>query len=151
MIKLTYKWNILLLSLMSFGVLLSGCSDSTTEDFLPNVSLSVTALNFRAIIGESDLQTVTIKNLSRENVTIERVTSTNEVFQIGGYFLDGQLVPLDTPFTIEGNGARAVWIGFYPMETEEYKGKTVVESIDINSNRETDLVDLSGFGLPIAE
>lgn len=149
--KLSYKPKLLFLLLIagiSFTAILFGCSSSTTEDFLPNVSLSVPALNFTATVGLSELQTVTISNLSNQNTSIERVTSTNEVFQVGGYSIDGILVPLETPFTIEGSGSRTVWIEFFPTEVATYQGKLVVESVDINRNRETDLVDLSGVGLP---
>lgn len=149
--KLSYRPKFLLLlwiAGISFTVILSGCSSSTTEDFLPNVTISVPALNFDATVGSSQLQTVTINNLSNQNMSIERVTSTNEVFQIGGFFSEGALIPLDTPFTIEGNGSRTVWIEFSPTEVTTYQGKLVVESVDSNFNRETDLVDLSGIGLP---
>ncbi len=133
---------------ITFGAMFSGCSGSPTEDFLPNVTLSINVLNFRANVDSFQIQAVTIKNLSTGDVTIERVTSTNEVFRIGGYFTNNELVDLEMPFTIEGNGARAVYIGFYPNEEVEYKGEIVVESIDSNSNRETDLVDMTGIGFP---
>ncbi|PIE35145.1 hypothetical protein CSA56_05350 [candidate division KSB3 bacterium] len=131
------------------GAILFGCSGSTTEDFLPNVTLSINALIFEVPVDSFQIQTVTIKNLSTKNVTIERITSTNDdVFRVGGYFTNNELVELETPFAIEGNGARAIYIGFYPEEESEYQGKIVVESIDINSNSETDLLDLTGTGLP---
>jgi hypothetical protein len=84
-------------------------------------------------------------------MSIERVTSTNEVFQVGGYFIDGVLVPLETPFTIEGTGSRTVWIEFSPTEVTTYQGQLVVESVDNSFNPETDLVDLTGVGFPGAE
>jgi hypothetical protein len=134
--------------LLSAMVLLASCSSSDPDDFFPDVSVSVTALNFRTIVDKYELQTVTVKNLnSSENVVIERVTSTNEVFQIGGYFTDKELVPLETPITIEGNGARTIYVGFYPEEVTSYEGKLVIESLDASDNPETDLVTLNGVSL----
>ncbi|PID56378.1 hypothetical protein CSB45_11890 [candidate division KSB3 bacterium] len=132
--------------------ILTGCSSSDTKDLLPDVSVSVTALNFQVTVDEYQLQTVTVKNLnSRENVVLERITSTNEVFRVGGYFTDGALVPLETPITVEGNGARTIYIAFYPVEVGRHEGKLVVESRDSDDNPETDLVTLTGFGQPEAE
>ncbi|MCP4403103.1 MAG: hypothetical protein GY801_38075 [bacterium] len=149
--KRTYTVKTLLslmMILLSAGVFLSSCSSSDTEDFFPDVSVSVSALNFQVIVDEHELQTVTVKNLnSSDNVVIERVTSTNEFFLIGGYFADEELVPLDTPITIEGNGARTIYVAFYPTEAIIYDGKLVVESLDSADNPETDLVELNGVGL----
>ena len=139
------NWSIILLSAIA---LFTGCSGSDTEDFFPDVSVSVVALNFEATVDQYQLQTVTVKNLNaNENVVIERVTATNESFQVGGYFADDQLVPLDTPITIEGNGARTVYVAFYPTDVTSYNGKLVIESLDSADNPETDLVELTGLGV----
>ncbi len=148
------KVFIILLAIgVSFGMLLPGCSDDdnigTIDDILPNVSLSAPSLDFGTVTVEtSSIKAITINNLTNGNVTIERVTSTNAVFLVGGYNTGGELVELELPFTIERNGARAIFVGFYPDEAQEYIGKLVVESSIAGSELETDLVDLKGVGLP---
>ncbi|MBD3308071.1 hypothetical protein GF339_16620 [candidate division KSB3 bacterium] len=144
----------LILLFVSAGLLVGGCSDddSTTDDFLPNVTMSINALDFGEIPLDTFLiETVTIRNLLNENVTIERVTSTNEVFRVGGYFAGGNLFELEVPFTIEPNGARTLYIGFYPDAEGNFVGKVVIESTSETSGDETDLVDLQGVGLPDLE
>ena len=149
-----FRYTVLgvMMLLLSAVALLTSCSSSDTEDFFPDVSVSVSTLNFEATVDQYQLQTVTVRNLNTsENVVLERVTSTNEAFQIGGYFSNDELVPLETPITIEGNGARTIYIAFYPEEATTYEGKLVVESLDSSDNPETDLVELRGAGLPEAD
>lgn len=143
------KFTIILL--FCLGLLLSGCSDDDTDDILPNVVLSVNELNFEEVdLDAFRIETVTVRNLTNGNVIIERVTSTNDVFQVGGYFASNQLIELETPFTIEANGARTLYIGFYPDAVQAFVGKVVIESVTENSTREeTDLVDLQGVGIRI--
>ena len=143
----------LLLFALTFTALLSGCSDDDVSSLLPNVSLSVSALNFKANVDTFEIQTVTISNLTSENVTIERVTSTNpEFFKLGGYYAESRLYELATPFTIEGKGARTLYIGFYPREGITYSGKIIVESLNRELKTETDLVTVTGEGVvPTAE
>ena len=137
---------------ISFGMLLSGCSDDDSGgigDLFPNVVLSIDSLNFEQVeVRNSAFQTVTVKNLTTDNITVERVTTTNEAFPVGGFLTGGQLIPLELPFTIEPNGARTLYIGFYPTEVQEYLGKVVVESMNaVTSIRETDLVEVKGEGV----
>ena len=133
---------------------LAGCSGSDDNDaidsivdFFSDISLSVSALNFTANVNAYQVQTFTITNLGTANMTIDRITSTNAAFQIGGYFTDEKLIALETPIIIEGKGARAVYIGFYPTEAKTYTGKVVVESTNANDAAETDLISLSGVGV----
>jgi len=151
MIRLSKRLNvfsILLVIGVSFSVFLSGCSgDDDIADILPDISLSVSSLDFGQVdVGSFFIETVSIRNLTNENVSVERVTSTNDAFRVGGYYTEGQLVDLEVPFTIEGDGSRTLYIGFYPDEAKEYIGKLVVESRAENSELETDLVDLQGLG-----
>ncbi len=144
---------ILLVIGVSFGMFLPGCSDDdnidTIDDIFPNVSLSASSMDFGTVLVEaSSVKAITISNLTNGNVTIERVTSTNAAFLVGGYYTNGELITLELPFTIEGNGARAIYVGFYPDEAQEYIGQLVVESSIAGSELETDLVDLKGVGLP---
>jgi len=134
---------------VSFGVFLSGCvNDEDTIEILPNVILSVTTLDFQANVGGFFIRTVTVSNPNNEDIIVERVTSTSEGFRVGGYFVNGELIDLTIPFTIERNGAVPLYVGFYPTEQKEYSGTLVIESRDANSGYETDLVDLRGIGLP---
>ncbi|GAK54278.1 hypothetical protein U14_05557 [Candidatus Moduliflexus flocculans] len=128
--------------------MLAGCSDSDNpiSALLSDISVSVNALNFTAAVNASQFQTVTIKNLATENVTVERVTSTNDAFKVGGYVTDQTLIPLELPVTIEPSGARVVYIGFYPTEAKTYVGKLVVEGTDTQGSPETDIVELTGVG-----
>jgi hypothetical protein len=143
----TFSYIVLLIVAVSVGSLLSGCSDEET-DILPNISLSITSLNFGAVtIGEFVIQTATINNLQNGDMVIERVTSTNTGFRVGGYYANGELVALALPFTIEEDAARTLYIGFYPTEAREYTGKLVIESVDDNDRAQTDLVNLTGLGL----
>lgn len=144
---------VLLVTGICLGVLLAGCSDEDTEDILPNVVPSVTSLDFGEVaVGQSFVATVTINNLTGDNVIVERVTSTNAVFRVGGYFGNNQLVALETPFGIEANASRTLYIGFYPEQAQEYRGKVVIESAaEDASDEETDLVDLLGVGVLSAE
>ena len=130
-----------------FGIL-AGCSDSDDpiSSFFSDISVSVNALNFTAAVNSSQFQTVTIKNLASENVTVDRVTSTNDAFKVGGYVTDQSLVPLELPVTIEPSGARVIYIGFYPTEAKTYVGKLVVEGSDTQGSPETDIVELTGVG-----
>ena len=130
---------------------LAGCSGSDSNDlisdFFSDISLSVNTLNFTANVNAYQVQTFTITNLGTTNMTIDRITSTNAAFRIGGYFTDEKLIELETPIVIEGKGARAVYIGFYPTEAKTYTGKVVVESTNANDAAETDLISLSGVGV----
>lgn len=141
--------TVLFVTGICLGVLLAGCSDDDTDSILPNVVPSVISLNFEQIpVGQSPVATVTVNNLTSDNVIIERVTSTNDVFRVGGYLSNNQLVALETPFGIEANASRTLYIGFYPEQAQEYRGKLVIESVVENTTqRETDLVDLLGVGV----
>jgi len=132
--------------------LLTGCSDSDDpiSEFFSDITVSVSALNFTATVNASQFQTITIKNLASENVTVERVTSTNEAFKVGGYVTDQNLIPLELPVTIEPAGARVVYIGFYPIEAKTYTGKLVIESTDTQGEPETDIVELTGIGYTVS-
>lgn len=144
-------WRIaLFISVIS---MLVGCSDSDDpiSEFLSDISVSVSSLNFTAAVNTSQFQTVTIKNLASENVTVERVTSTNTAFTVGGYVTDQNLIPLELPVTIEPSGARVIYIGFYPTKAETYVGKLVVESTDTQGELETDLIDLTGVGYTVSD
>ncbi len=134
---------------MSLGLLLTGCSDEDRKDILPNVVLSLTSLDFGEVnVGQFFVATVTVNNVTGGSVIIERVTSTNNAFQIGGYYSNNQLIALETPFSIEANAARTLYIGFFPQTTQEHKGKIVIESITESSSRqETDLLDVLGVGV----
>lgn len=138
----------LLLLGLCVGLVFAGCSDEDTENILPNVALSINSLDFGQVdLDAFGLETVTVKNLTNENVIIERVTSTNDAFQIGGYFASNRLIVLETPFTIEANGARTLYIMFQPDAVGEYEGKVVIESRNENSSKkQTDLVELQGVG-----
>ena len=140
---------VLFVTGICLGALLTGCSDDDTDSLLPNVVPSVSFLDFGEVtVGQFFVATVTISNLTSDNVTIERVTSTNEVFRVGGYFGSNQLIALETPFGIEANASRTLYIGFYPQQAQEYEGKLVIESTtDDSSEQETDLVDLLGVGV----
>ncbi len=142
-------WGFALL--ISCVGLLAGCSDSdSVSDFLSDISLSVNALNFTATVNGNQFQTVTIKNLASENITVDRVTSTNVAFKVGGYVIDQKLVALELPVTIEPNGARVIYIGFYPTEATTSTGKLVVESTDTQGDPETDLIELTGVGYSLS-
>lgn len=144
-------WRVaLFISVIS---MLVGCSDSDDpiSEFLSDISVSVSSLNFTAAVNTSQFQTVTIKNLASENVTVERVTSTNTAFTVGGYVTDQNLIPLELPVTIEPSGARVIYIGFYPTKAETYVGKLVVESTDTQGELETDLIDLTGVGYTVSD
>lgn len=144
-------WRVaLLISVIS---MLAGCSDSDDpiSEFLSDISVSVSALNFTAALNTSQFQTVTIKNLASENVTVERVTSTNDAFTVGGYVTDQNLIPLELPVTIEPSGARVIYVGFYPTQAETYLGKLVVESTDTQGEIETDLINLTGVGYTVSD
>ena len=132
--------------------MLAGCSDSDDpiSEFLSDISVSVSALNFTAAVNTSQFQTVTIKNLASENVTVERVTSTNDAFTVGGYVTDQNLIPLELPVTIEPSGARVIYVGFYPTQADTYLGKLVVESTDTQGEIETDLINLTGVGYSVS-
>ena len=143
-------WRVaLFISVIS---MLAGCSDSDDpiSEFLSDISVSVSSLNFTAAVNTSQFQTVTIKNLASENVTVERVTSTNDAFTVGGYVTDQNLIPLELPVTIEPSGARVIYIGFYPTQADTYLGKLVVESTDTQGEIETDLIDLTGVGYSVS-
>lgn len=141
--------TVLFVTGICLGVLLAGCSDDDADSILPNVVPSVTSLNFEEVnVGQFFVATVTINNLTGGNVVIERVTSTNDVFRVGGYLSNNQLVALETPFGIEANASRTLYIGFYPQQAQEYEGKLVIESTtEDSSEQETDLVDLLGVGV----
>ena len=144
-------WRVaLFISVIS---MLAGCSDSDDpiSEFLSDISVSVSSLNFTAAVNTSQFQTVTIKNLASENVTVERVTSTNDAFTVGGYVTDQNLIPLELPVTIEPSGARVIYIGFYPTQADTYLGKLVVESTDTQGELETDLINLTGVGYTVSD
>jgi hypothetical protein len=135
------------------GILLTGCKEETIT-ILPNLILSVTTLDFGSVTisTASLIQTVTLNNPNERSVTVERVTTTNGAFQIGGYYSEtGELTPLIVPFTIPNTAASTLYIRFYPTETTDYTGKLVIESVDANARTETSLVDLEGIGIPVPE
>jgi filamentous hemagglutinin family protein len=138
----------LFLIVVGFTISLSGCTNEENSfDILPNITLSVTSLDFGQVnVGRFLIRTVTINNPSNEDVIIERVTSTNESFLVGGYFVNNRLIDLVVPFVIEGNGAIPLYVGFYPEEEKEYTGTLVIESRDADSEYETDIVNLRGIG-----
>ena len=142
---------MILVAGLCLGIFLPGCSDDDDiSDYIPNVTLSITEMNFGEVtVDNFSVQTVTIKNLTNDNVTVERVTSTNgEIFRIGGYFSDNELIALETPITIESNGARVIYVGFYPEETTDYSGLIVVESAtEGDSKIEEDTVKVKGTGI----
>lgn len=141
---------LLLIASVSLGIFFLGCSDSS-NDILPNLFLSVSSLDFGRVDIEvlNAVQTMTIRNLKSGNVTVERVTSTNPVFAVGGYYTDGQLINLEIPFTIESEGLRILYVGFYPRDLTEYDGKLVIESRDADSRLQTDLIALEGIGVDL--
>ncbi|GAK59701.1 hypothetical protein U27_06686 [Candidatus Vecturithrix granuli] len=141
--------TVLLITGLCMGILLAGCSDEDTDSILPNVVLSLTSLNFGEVnVGQFFVATVTVRNLTSGNVIVERVTSTNDVFQVGGYFSNNQLIALEMPFSIETNASRTLYIGFYPQAEQQYEGKVVIESITEDTSRqETDLLDVLGVGV----
>ncbi len=118
------KTIVLLVARMSLGLLLTGCSDEDRKDILPNVVLSLTSLDFGEVnVGQFFVATVTVNNVMGGSVIIERVTSTNNAFQIGGYYSNNQLIALETPFSIEANAARTLYIGFFPQTTRKNIGE----------------------------
>ena len=142
-------YSLFLILVVGFTVSLSGCTNEENGfDILPNITLSVTSLEFRPTMVESwDIRTITVNNPSNKDVIVERVTSTSGVFRVGGYYAGGQLVDLVVPFTIERNGASILYVGFYPEEVKEYTGTLVIESRDADSEYETDIVNLRGTGV----
>jgi hypothetical protein len=132
---------------VSSGMFLTGCSKDEIN-IVPNVLLSVTTLDFGQVtVGQFFIQTVTIRNLNNTDVTVERITSTDAAFQVGGYFANGNLINLVVPFTIGANASSMLYVGFYPIEGKTYRATIVIESVDTNSRFETDLIDLQGIGL----
>lgn len=148
--KRYWMYLLFLMLVIGFEIVLSGCvADEDGFDILPNITLSVTSLEFSPITVESwEIRPVTINNPNNEEVIVERVTSTNQGFRVGGYYAGGRLIDLVVPFTIEGNGANILYVGFYPTEEKEYTGTLVIESRDANAEYERDFVDLRGIGLP---
>ena len=139
---------VLLVVGIGLGFVVVGCSDEDTDDILPNVVLSIDALDFEQVeVGAFRVETVTVKNLTSGNVIVERVTLNQSGLSDRRLFGSNRLVELETPFTIESNGARTIYVGFYPDEANEYLGKVVIESLtESTSKQETDLVDLQGVG-----
>ena len=98
-------YSLFLILVVGFIVSSSGCTNEENGfDILPNITLSVTSLDFGQVnVGRFLIRTVTINNPSNEDVIVERVTSTNEGFLVGGYFVNNELIALVVPFVIEGN------------------------------------------------
>lgn len=139
----------LFLIVVGFTVSLSGCTNEENGfDILPNITLSRSELDFGEWkVGTEQIRPVTLNNPNNKDVVVERVTSTNEGFLVGGYFANGRLIELVVPFIIEGNGASTLYVGFYPREEKEYTGTLVIESRDADSGYETDIVNLRGIGV----
>lgn len=140
---------VLVLGVLSGGLIL-GCSDEDGSDILPDLVLSTNSLEFGEInIDTSSVQTLALRNLSNETITVERVTVTDDIFVVGGYYYytTGQLVELEVPFTIQETEPRTLYVRFTPTEAKEYTGTLIIESRDADLNIEKDLVDLSGTGV----
>ena len=142
-------WLVLVLSVFS-GALFLGCSDEDNEDILPDLILSTNSLEFGEIVVDtSSVLVLTVRNLSNDAITVDRVTITDTAFEIGGYYYytTGQLVELEVPFTIAETEAKPLYVRFTPIEAKAYTGTLVIESKDADLNIEKDLVDLSGTGV----
>ncbi len=128
-----------------------GCSEDVTSPGERNIILSATSLDFEeTAVGMFSIQPLIIGNLNEYDVTIQNVTSSNNVFRIGEFYSDSRLTPLTLPFTITGNSERTIYIGFYPQKPEEYSESLIIESVDVSEQEprvQTDTVDLSGVGV----